>query len=118
MALPPPKRVEIGAFYRVLRPMELSAVVRYTTFAWEAAEYDRLLSASLRSHSHYKLYQHKELNHLEAHRHNTSRHPHRQSLHGSRNIQRAVHPGSPSDGFSVHKNIVACWLDSLETFHR
>src|SRR5262249_35890928 len=31
MALPPPKRVGMGAFYRVLRPMELSAMVRYTT---------------------------------------------------------------------------------------
>ena len=31
MALPPPKRVKMGAFYRVLRPMELSAGMRYTT---------------------------------------------------------------------------------------
>src|SRR5437016_2636816 len=31
MALPPPKRVEMEALYRVLRPMELSAVVGYTT---------------------------------------------------------------------------------------
>src|SRR5918911_1376091 len=31
MALPPPKRVEMGALYRVLRPMELSADFGYTT---------------------------------------------------------------------------------------
>src|SRR5499427_4482394 len=29
--MPPPKRVEMGTFYRVLRPMELSAGLRYTT---------------------------------------------------------------------------------------
>ena len=34
MALPPPKRVQMGAFYRVLRPMELSAGMRYTTTHW------------------------------------------------------------------------------------
>jgi hypothetical protein len=31
MALPPPKRGEIGAFYRVFGPVELSAAVGYTT---------------------------------------------------------------------------------------
>ena len=31
MALPPPKRGEMGAFYRVFGPMELSAALRYTT---------------------------------------------------------------------------------------
>ena len=33
MALPPPNRVEMGAFYRVLKPMELSAALGYTTRA-------------------------------------------------------------------------------------
>jgi len=31
MALPPPKRVKMGAFYRVLRLMELAAEFGYTT---------------------------------------------------------------------------------------
>jgi hypothetical protein len=31
MTLPPPKRVEMGAFYRVLRLMELAAEFGYTT---------------------------------------------------------------------------------------
>src|SRR2546428_9058152 len=31
MALPPPKRVEMGAFYRVVRLMELAAEFGYTT---------------------------------------------------------------------------------------
>jgi hypothetical protein len=33
MALPLPRRVEMGAFYQVFRPMELSAGMRYTTAA-------------------------------------------------------------------------------------
>src|SRR5215468_5607020 len=41
MAVPPLKRVEMGALYRVLRPMELSAGMRYTTRGREATRSER-----------------------------------------------------------------------------
>ena len=40
MVLPPPKRVEMGALYRVLRPMELSAGMRYTTSRFRRAFFE------------------------------------------------------------------------------
>jgi hypothetical protein len=41
MALPPPKRVKMGAFYRVLRPMELSAGMRYTIICVNRLSYEK-----------------------------------------------------------------------------
>jgi hypothetical protein len=47
MALPPPKRVEMGAFYRVVRPVELSAEFGYTTAGWSRTSDPRINIADL-----------------------------------------------------------------------